>query len=217
MATHSYMVLFHILLLVFWLGTDLGVFLAAKMSERGELSVETRGSLMQLGMVLDRLPRTAVILILPSGFTLANNLGMVSLGSGALLGIWAAALVWAAIMWAGFLKPQSAVEALSHKVNFALHIILVLALGYAAFTLWGTAPLWLSMKIVAIALVLVCGIALDITFKPAVIAFTDIMTNGATPERDALYSKAIAPVYWWVIGIYICVLMATYFGVVKPA
>ncbi len=216
MLTHSWMVLIHILLLVFWLGTDLGVFLAAKMSERSDLSVETRGSLMQLGMVLDRLPRTAVILILPSGFTLANNLGMVQLSSAMLLGIWLLAFAWAALMWMGFLKPQSSIEALSHKVNFFIHVILVGVLAYVIMTLWGSAPLWLSMKLVAITLVLVCGIALDITFKPAVIAFTDIMANGATPERDAVYSKAIAPVYWWVIGIYIFVLMATYFGVVKP-
>ena len=32
----------HILLLVFWVGTDVGVFIAAKWSERVTLSMDTR-------------------------------------------------------------------------------------------------------------------------------------------------------------------------------
>ena len=50
----------HILLLVFWVGTDLGVFVAARYSERTDLSYETRATVLQLGMVLDRLPRSAL-------------------------------------------------------------------------------------------------------------------------------------------------------------
>ena len=49
----------HILLLVFWVGTDVGVFIAAKWSEKTTLSMETRQTVLQLGMVLDRLPRSA--------------------------------------------------------------------------------------------------------------------------------------------------------------
>lgn len=216
MQSHSLMVLFHILLLVFWLGTDLGVFLAAKMSERSDLSEQTRGSLMQLAMVLDRLPRTALILILPSGLTLASNMQLVALPSATLMLAWALAAVWALVMWAGFLKPESSAEKTAHMVNFALHCLLVVVLAFATYRWWGVAPLWVNMKLLALTAVLVCGIFLDFTFKPAVDAFKDIMINGASPERDALYSKALAPVYWWVLAIYALVIIAAYAGVVKP-
>jgi len=217
MESYSWMVLFHILLLVFWLGTDVGVFLAAKMSERSDLSVEARGTVMQLGMVLDRLPRTGVILILPSGFTMLDRLGLVSLPGALQALIWVAAAAWAIVMWSGFLKPHSAVEAMSHKINFFVHVLLVGVLAYVLFILWGAIPSWAWFKILCVALILVCGIALDVTFKPAVIAFTDIMTNGANEERDERYRVAIRPVYRWVLGIYLFVLLAAYFGVVKPA
>ncbi len=216
MQSHSLMVLFHILLLVFWLGTDLGVFLAAKMSERSDLSEQTRGSLMQLAMVLDRLPRTALILILPSGLTLASNMQLMPLSSSLLMLAWAVAAVWTMVMWAGFLKPESSAEKTAHLVNFALHCILVLVLAFAIYRWWPVAPLWVSIKLMALTAVLVCGILLDFTFKPAVDAFKDIMVNGATPDRDAQYSKAIAPVYWWVLAIYALVIIAAYAGVVKP-
>ena len=61
----------HILLLVFWVGTDVGVFIAARWSEQTTLSIETRQTVLQLGMVLDRLPRSALTLIIPSGCQLA--------------------------------------------------------------------------------------------------------------------------------------------------
>jgi hypothetical protein len=171
---------------------------------------------MQLGMVLDRLPRTALILMLPSGLVMAGNMQLIALPEAAMPIIWVLAFAWAAIMWLGFLNAESRYEKFSHIFNFSTQCILIVVLAYVVFQLWGVTPLWLTMKLLALTLVFVCGIGLDLTFKPAVDAFKDIMINGATEERDALYRKAIAPVYWWVIAIYILVLAAAYFGVVKP-
>ena len=105
METYSLMVLFHIFLLVFWLGTDLGVLFAAKMSERSDLSAETRMTLIQLAMVLDRLPRTALILILPSGLTMASSLQMIELSSLVLTVVWMLAPDMGHYYVAGFSKP----------------------------------------------------------------------------------------------------------------
>ncbi|MEO1575728.1 MAG: hypothetical protein AAFU65_12310, partial [Pseudomonadota bacterium] len=141
----------------------------------------------------------------------------VALPTALLAVIWVAAFAWAAIMWAGFLKPQSPAEALSHKVNFIVHVLLVGVLAYAIYALLGNdAPLWLVLKVGCVAGILFCGIMLDITFKPAVVAFTQIVTEGATDELNAQYSTALAPVYRWVLGIYLFVILATCFGVAKP-
>ena len=78
----------HILLLVFWVGTDLGVFLAAKYSERSEFSMESRQVVLMLGMMLDRLPRSALVLIVPSGLMLTQASGLTELSPSSVLGIW---------------------------------------------------------------------------------------------------------------------------------
>ena len=96
----------HILLLVFWVGTDVGVFIAAKWSERATLSMETRQTVLQLGMVLDRLPRSALTLIIPSGCQLAVASGWLDMPSQYLLGMWAFAAIWLAILWRGFLSTD---------------------------------------------------------------------------------------------------------------
>ena len=43
----------HVLGWVFWLGTDLGVFLSCRYAEKGNLSAETRLTLLEVGMKLD--------------------------------------------------------------------------------------------------------------------------------------------------------------------
>ena len=53
MLLYSILVFVHVLLFVFWLGTDVGVFLAAKISERSDLGTETRATVLKLGMVLE--------------------------------------------------------------------------------------------------------------------------------------------------------------------
>ena len=84
----------HILLLVFWVGTDVGVFIAAKWSERTALSMETRQTVLQLGMVLDRLPRSALTLIIPSGCQLAVSSHWMTLSNAALISMWAHSASW---------------------------------------------------------------------------------------------------------------------------
>ena len=60
MLMHELLTAIHVLGWVFWLGTDVGVFLAAKKSERRtDLSVESRLAVLELGMILDRAPRFA--------------------------------------------------------------------------------------------------------------------------------------------------------------
>ncbi|MEM8984257.1 MAG: hypothetical protein AAGC71_14585 [Pseudomonadota bacterium] len=217
MTAYTFWLFLHVLLLVFWLGTDLGVFLAAKFSERAELSVETRATVLKLGMILDRLPRSALVLILPSGMMLLNSLGLIALPTAAIAAVWAVAGVWLVILWTGFLNPETPLEAKSMLFNFAMNAILaigVTALGIYAFV--STAlPSWVALKILVVGLVFVAGVALDVLFKPAVGHFVAIVTEGPTEARNRDYSTALAPVYWAVIAIYVLVLIATFAGLSK--
>jgi len=218
MTLYSTLVFIHILLFVFWLGTDIGVFLAAKISERSDLGVETRATVLKLGMVLDRLPRSAVILIVPTGLQLGTVLGQFALPGFVLPAVWVISLTWLAVMWAGFLNPETALEKRATHINFIMHLIAApLLIGYSIYLFLGdqAAP-WLAIKVLMVGLIYVTGIVLDVLFKPAVAAFVTLVTQGATPERDAAYSKAIGPVYTSVLAIYAFVLIAAYLGTTKP-
>ncbi len=218
MDPYSPFVFLHVLLFVFWLGTDVGVFLAAKISEKPELSVETRSTVLGLGMVLDRLPRSALALIIPSGLQLAVMSGQLSLPGYALPLAWGLALLWLVVLWVGFLNPQTPTEQKAMLFNFAMNAILaVLVLAAGVWMLIaGSVAGWIAIKILIVGLIFVCGVTLDVLFKPAVEAFIGITTSGASDELNAAYSKAIGPVYLVVLAIYALVLVAAWFGIAKP-
>lgn len=219
MEAHTVLLFVHVLLFVFWLGTDVGVFLAAKISEKGELSGETRATVLQLGMVLDRLPRSALTLIFPTGMQLAINLGQLDIAPGVGAAVWVVSLAWLGVLWVGFLKPQTPTEQRVMLFNFAMNALLAVAVsGYAIYLLMGDGiATWLALKILMVGLIFVAGVLLDALFKPAVEAFLEIVSQGGTAERDEKYSRAIAPVYIVVLAIYALVLIAAYLGLAKPA
>jgi hypothetical protein len=184
----------HILLLVFWVGTDVGVFIAARWSERTTLSIETRQTVLQLGMVLDRLPRSALTLIIPSGCQLAVSAGWLALSGTVLGSMWLAAGVWLLILWRGFLSADPQVQEQSAKINWVLNLVLALVVS-------STGVYLLTQT--------------DMLFKPAVDLFIAL---GATPDDEnlnAAYTRALSPVYKAVLAIYAFALIAAALGVFK--
>jgi hypothetical protein len=69
----------HILLMVFWVGTDIGVFASALRYIDHRRPVIERAGCMSLGAVVDRYPRVCFVAILPLGLTIASLLGLLPL------------------------------------------------------------------------------------------------------------------------------------------
>ncbi|MFZ8887670.1 MAG: hypothetical protein ACO38Y_04380 [Steroidobacteraceae bacterium] len=218
MDAYPFLLLGHLLLLVFWLGTDIGVFLAARISERDDLGVEARVTVLGLGMVLDRLPRSCLVLIIPSGFLLAQNSGLLALEPVWHVAMWLLAAAWLALLWTGFLTKDQALQGRCMLANLVLNGLMALAAGLGSWWLWAAeqAPAWLALKLSAVAAIFAAGVWLDVQFRPAVAAFGEIATGGATSELNDRYRKAIAPVYLSVLTIYALVLVASGLGVFKP-
>ena len=207
----------HILLLVFWVGTDVGVFIAAKWSEKTTLSMETRQTVLQLGMVLDRLPRSALTLIIPSGCQLAATSGWLDI-SGTVLGVlWLSAGIWLAILWRGFLSTDPTVQESSAKINWALNLFMALVVSGGGIYLFtqGQTPDWLALKILAVGAIFCAGVLLDLLFKPAVDLFLALAETPDDAALNAAYSRALSPVYIAVLAIYAFALIAAGLGVVK--
>jgi hypothetical protein len=216
---YQVLVYIHLLLLVFWLGTDLGVFAAARMSQQGALATETRVKLMELGMLLDRLPRSALILITPTGAQLAVMSGVLDISVIWLQILWLFSAFWLGILWLGFLNQGKPIEEKAMRLNLVFNgVMAILLCGYGV-TLYSdlAVPFWMATKVLLIGLVFVSGVLLDVLFRPAIVAFADIVMNGGSDERNEKYSAAINPVYFAVIAIYALVLLAAFMGTVKPS
>ena len=75
MDWYAVLLFVHILSLVFWLGTDIGVFVLGKFAQNPDYSVDQRLLLLKVALILDMFPRVFMVMSLPTGFQLATAIG----------------------------------------------------------------------------------------------------------------------------------------------
>lgn len=215
---HSFILVLHVLGWVFWLGTDLGVFIAAKFSEKSELSVETRLTVLKVGMILDMLPRVAVPIVFLTGMYLSASLGLnefVPIYAAYLFGaIWLASVVTGIATEGG----QGKIGSLAMKTQFSINVIVAVIMGGVSLAaLAGMIAMenWLALKWLAYAVIAIAAIVLEVTFKPAIALYGKLGEEGASPELNQALSKSLQPVYKSVLLIYAATLLAGISGIVK--
>ena len=102
MTSHSVWTYAHVLLFVFWLGADVGVFFAAIYAKNDKLSFETRATLLKLGGFIDLFPRISFALMLPVGLHLVSFTGIYPVTSLMLWTAWIVAAAWIALILTAF-------------------------------------------------------------------------------------------------------------------
>ena len=206
----------HVLGWVFWLGTDLGVLLTCRYAEKHSLSVETRMTLLEVGMILDRLPRFAVPLVWGSGVILSEHMGYTFLPT--YLGLFITVFWLVATYLITFTHKNS------HQYNFGLlsqtfiygSVILGMGFGGSLLLYSGDIPLWLALKWYGYVIVAISALALEKYFIPVIVGFNNLVTEGPTELINAKLSADLRPVYAMVLCIYSGTLLAGLAGLLKP-
>lgn len=213
------LVYIHILLMVFWLGTDIGVYLAGLRFMNPKLSIAERNAVIQLGIVIDRYPRVCFVAMIPVGLQLSFSLGSMPI-SARMMGLtWIASSIWMICVIAG-IRLSGTTRAhpwkLLERGFLAAGLILFTATGVAGWTGRMLIPNWLSGKLVSYGAICLFAILLERAFAPVFGAFGAIVAGGSTPEREALLRRHMKQTYVWVLAIYAGVLLCGYLGTVKP-
>ncbi len=209
---------FHIILFVFWLGGDIGVFLSAIYAKRSDLSFETRSTVMQLGLVIDFLPRLCFALIFPVGLHLTNDLGLIKIDLTYFFLSWFISFIWIfMIILIGKNEGKPIAEKLS-KIQFWMEGLLGTFLVIASIISYNNGLLekWFSLKIFLFGLVFYAAMAIDICFRPFIRPFMEIGSDGSTPEREAAVSLAINKTLVAVFTLYVLIALIAFLGKVKP-
>jgi len=210
----------HILLFVYWLGADLGVFVAAQAAKRGTLTYPQRSIALQLALKVDIAPRLSFALMFACGLELAAAKGFVEPAG------WQRALAWAAsVAWVTFVIGMVRFEgrpfaAFCRHANEWLHFILLLvfgALGLSSVAGHGPFPAdWLGWKVLLFALIFPCGIMIDRRFAPVAPAFAQLAATGSTPQLERTITKAIDEAVHWVLALYALVIVIAFLGTARP-
>lgn len=209
----------HVLLLVFWLGTDLGVLLLSRKFRDSSLSVQTRVTLLQMAMVIDTLPRICFIVMLPVGVHLANATGLMNVGAPGLAGLWLLAALLLTVNMSAAKNMGTPLGAKLQRLNWVgLGITGLLVIGTGLSTLVNGVPdmvSWLAAKLVIYGLVFWLAIGIDWMFLPVGRLVGELMEKGSTEEIETGITRTVDNTMIPVFIVYAATLAAAYICIAK--
>ena len=216
---HSVWVFLHLMLLVYWLGGDLGVFVLAKAAKRPELSFAERAFALRMAVAIDLLPRLCFTVMFPIGLHVTASGGFAVVPVWAFVVAWGVAAAWIALLLAiGRNEGKPAAERLN-RLHLGLQAVLLVVVGWIGIqSLLGQGPLpggWFAAKIVLFALIFAMGIGIDFAFRPIAPAFMRLASEGSTPDIEAAISRAVDGSIRYVLGLYALLIAIAFLGVTK--
>lgn len=158
---YNIVLLLHILMFGYWLGSDLGVFFCDSQMTREDLDIEERLRVRRIRYKVDMAPRTCLVLILALGFTLALRWGS-PVGGVWLAAIWVACLAWLALIWAARILSATPrgkfLGRLDRKVWWTVGGVMIAAGATTLVTEKPVLPNWLALKMMVFGLICWNGI-----------------------------------------------------------
>ncbi|MEV6773870.1 hypothetical protein AB0N05_35065 [Nocardia sp. NPDC051030] len=231
MGPHPYgwWILLHLVLFVFWLGGDLGVFYSSRFVINPNLTPAARATALSIMSGLDLGPKVCLVLFLPSGVTLmATAPHGASLFGIALFPWWSVVAIWVlAAIWLTLNVIQHRTHGrirMVQRADLAIRFAVIVALaGTGVYTLFAaepfgvtTNPKWLGAKILLYTIAIAAGLGIRMTLRPFGAAFGALQTNGSTEEVERTLRRSVDGCLPYVWAIWCSVLAAAALGVFKP-
>ena len=216
---HGLVKYLHILLFVYWMGGDAGVFYSSKFVTNAKLSKEARLTAFKIFINLDMLPRYCLALMLTVGGVLAEFVGyhhpawqlalIVALGP---IWIWVVHTIHAK-EGTPFAKTLADLD---RKFRVFMIIAIIASVGYH----WVTGPLqpypWLAAKLLIFAFLIFCGFMIRLKIPPFIEGFKVLASTGPTPESDQKMTDGMGACRPYVLIIWAGVALSALIGVLKP-
>lgn len=210
----------HILLFVFWLGADVGVFVSALFAKNSKYSFETRMTVLQAGLIVDTFPRICFALIFPVGLHLTAALQLYPIEPWLFVVAWAVGLAWVGVIFTIGANQGKPIAETLNKVQFAFQAVMGLIFTIIGLnSLAADAPIdqpWFAVKILLFGLVFWAALAIDLCFRPFLVPFMEIGQHGSTPEREEAVRRAIDNTLIAVSTLYVLIFAIAFIGKVKP-
>lgn len=185
----------HIIAFVYWLGGDLGTFIASNYVINRKLSPASRQIALKIMLACDQGPKIAMPLIFPLGFHMATITQLISAPGWVLATIWLVSLYWFTNVLVLYFNEGKPFTAKLSKIDFYFRIVIVIfLLGFAVKELLiddYISANWIAWKIIIFSALVGCGIFIRLNLKPFIPAFGKMMTEGASEETDSIMIRSI--------------------------
>jgi hypothetical protein len=214
---HQVMVILHVLLFVYWLGGDLGVFYSSKFVVKADISPEARSIAAKIMLDLDQIPRMCMAMMLTVGGILTEFIGVPhplyqKVGIVLLGPVWLFCVTYLHFWHGG--KAYAAITKFDMFIRWAV----VIGLPISVWMHWDSNNLgeypWVAGKLIMFAFLVFCGIMVRGKIGPF---FSVLMKCRAgempTDEENAAQVKSLAQVRVWVFMIWAGVFLSGFVGI----
>lgn len=210
----------HILLFVFWLGTDIGAFVALALAKNPGRAFDVRRAYVDLAERLHVVPRLCFALTIPVGIELTQAINVYPVSPEMRVVFWAISAVWVMVVAAAAWNRGTL---LAKGLSYAEIAFEVLAgMGFVAYGLNSFAtgsPIddpWFAAKLALFGVVFWVAIATELSFHPFVLPFAEIGEEGSTFEREEAVSRALNNTMKSMALLYALLMAIAFLGKVKP-
>ncbi len=208
----------HLLVFAYWLGGDLGAFYtSAYMTDAKRAKGERLLALKVLGD-LDMAPRTALILALPTGLTLAVAKAWLALSPLMIALLWVAALAWLALAWFVHLR-HSGPASLARRLDLLIRWLALAGLigGGGFIVVTKAAPLFIGLKLMILGGCVLLGLLIRAVMGPLGPAIGVLMgPSGPTTESDAVIREVLSRARPLVVCLWGLLICAALLGAATP-
>jgi hypothetical protein len=210
----------HVLMFVYWLGADLGVFTLALALKNPAYTVEQRSLLMRMSLLIDMTPRAAMALIAPVGLVLAESQGIVNVPNWLNAIIWVAAVSWITAEIIAFRNMGKPLMMRIYMGTGTLFVIIFVSCSwYGIQSLRLGEPImtnWLALKVFLFGQIFLVSSLMALFYAPIEGIFTQMQQSGSTPELEARLCKQVNR--GAVVTVILFLLLATmaFLGQTKP-
>lgn len=206
----------HILLFVFWLGTDMGTYYSSKFVVNTKLSTPQRATALQILLGCDLGPRIAMPLIMPTGVHMASLIGLIKISSTALIAFWVFSLLWLVLVLTLHFSKNEAQKKKLKTLDFWLRPIIVVIVGaIAIYSLaqptYILAP-YLSYKLLIVCALILFGLGIRYHLAKFTPAFIKLMQGDESDAVNTTLKKSMDACLPYVYGIWIGTSLAAALG-----
>jgi hypothetical protein len=220
MDSDSLLLYAHLLLFVYWLGADVGVFGLALAIKNRTYSYEQRTLMMRLSLTIDMVPRMAMIAISPVGLHLASRSGFVDVPGWIFPVVWMIAVTWMIGEWLAFRRMGKPVAVRYYIINGVFMVVFCVAwTGFGISSLvsgWPFAPSWLAVKVLIAGLVFLTSIMMAVFYAPLEAIFERMETEGSNDSIEAEVRGQVNKGGLFTVLLFLLLAVAAYLGQAKP-
>lgn len=220
MDSYSLLLYTHLLLFVYWLGADVGVFGLALGLKNSAYSCEQRMVMMRQSLTFDMVPRMAMIVVSPVGLHLAARSGLVAVPDWLFAVIWILAVTWIIGEWLAFRrmgKPEAV------RFYIANGVIMMTAcfgwLGYGIASMISGAPFtaqWLAVKVTLAGAVFLVSTMMAVFYAPIEGILQQMQADGSSAALEAKLKTQVNRGAFWTVLLFVLLAVIGFLGLVKP-